>query len=109
MPTMPSMSWPRCVCASKMSAPAGNSSFSFASKETKLPRARSTGSLTLEISPRDLFERRREHTTEKHPLGHRAVPLRRAVDDDSWNGPDVHRIRECRELRRLDRRGADPG
>ena len=46
-PRMPSMSSPRCVWASKMSAPAGSSARSSASKAAKSSCARSSGSLTL--------------------------------------------------------------
>src|SRR6185437_13320438 len=52
LPTIPSMSLPRCVCASKMSAPAGSSPRSSSSKLAKSAAARSSGSVTLGIYPR---------------------------------------------------------
>src|SRR5436190_10319748 len=56
----------------------------------------------------DSLEARREDPIEEHPLRHGAVPLRDAVDDDAWDCPHVHGVRELRELRRLDRGCANP-
>src|SRR2546428_2799645 len=106
-PTMPSMSLPRWVCASKMSAPTGSSLRSSTSNPAKSSCARSSGSVTLGIYPRGLFEGGREDPVEEDPLRHGAVPLRHAVDDDARHRPDVHLASELRELRRLDRGGAD--
>ena len=45
---------------------------------------------------------------EEDPLWDRSVPLQHPVHHDSRHRPDVHRVGEGRELRRLDGGGGDP-